>query len=87
MVGKFGELQAFLYENSRSDVICISETWLHEKILSTRFGIPEYEVFRKDNMAKPQGSGVVILSRENLHIYEHSSFSNKTIDAITCVMA
>ena len=27
-----------------------------------------------------------ILSRENLHIYKHSSFSNKTIDTITCVM-
>ena len=86
MVGKFGELQAFLYENSRYDVICISETWFHEKILSTRFGIPEYEVFRKDNTAKPEGSGVAILSRKKLHIYEHSSFFNNTIDFIICVM-
>ena len=67
-------------------MVIYGKIWLHEKSLSTRFGIPEYEIFRKDNTAKPQGSGVALLSRENLHIYERSSFSNNTIDAIPCAV-
>ena len=47
------------------DIMCITESWLNEKLSNTNISIPGYQIFRRDRDSK--GGGVLLYVRDNLH--------------------
>ena len=59
------------------DVICISESWLHEKISDSTIEFEGYNMFRQDRgrddaIIKKRGGGLVVYIKNNLAPYSNS---------------
>ena len=63
LLPKHDEIQALLVD-SNLDYLCLSESWLHSKALTTLIDIPGYTCFRKDRETG-RGGGVVIYIRDS----------------------
>jgi hypothetical protein len=64
LVPKIDEVRD-LIEKLKADVLCITETWLHDKILDVDVSIDGFSLLRKDRIDK-HGGGVAIYIRENI---------------------
>lgn len=55
----------YIFENSDTDVICISETWFNSSILDIHANLEGYDFFRADRDDKQRGGGVGIFIKKN----------------------
>ena len=61
IVGKILDLQVIV-SNFSPDVICISETWLHDNISNSVFCLNNYQIFRKDRDDGLNAHGGVLIA-------------------------
>ena len=61
IVGKILDLQVIV-SNFSPDVICISETWLHDNISNSVFCLNNYPIFRKDRDDGLNAHGGVLIA-------------------------
>jgi len=62
LLGHFEEIK-MLVEERNIDILCISETWLHQEMVSNFINIPNFKVYRCD---AGRGGGVCIYVRDTL---------------------
>lgn len=74
-LSKFYELKMNL-ENSKLDIICMSETWLDETINNRMIAIEGYKIYRHDR--NRHGGGICVYARNELscRVIESSARSN-----------
>ena len=63
LVNKLDYMQSCIYSKS-IDIICITETWLHDSILNTEIFSHNYTIYRRDRGSR--GGGIVIAISDNL---------------------
>ena len=82
LIGKIDELSATVL-TTNPDVVCITESWLDNKVDSTSVSLPGYFTFRKDRSDR-RGGGVVIFARHSIccHNISPSSFSRDDVELI-----
>lgn len=59
LLGHFEEIELLIKERN-IDILCISETWLHQEISSSFISIPNFHIYRCD---AGRGGGVCIYVR------------------------
>jgi len=67
-------------EALQPDVIGITETWGNEDIADVEYGIPGYNIFRKDRSNGHRGGGVLLQVRDSMGAVEvkmNSSFADQ----------
>ena len=57
------------YRISNLDFLCLSESWLHGKVLTSVVDVPGYNCFRKDRKIG-RGGGVVVYIRDSFRCTE-----------------
>ena len=58
---------AILLHDNQLDVLCLSETWLTDKVLDQFLVFPGYSVLRRDRRGR-RGGGVAILHRSEMNV-------------------
>ena len=69
LLGHFDEIELLIKERN-IDILCISETWLHQEISSSFISIPNFHIYRCD---AGRGGGVCIYVRDTLKSNKISS--------------
>lgn len=64
-LNKFNEFQ-MCFENSKIDIICITETWLNDNISNEVVAVEGYKLYRHDR-SNNRGGGICIYCKNNLH--------------------
>ena len=78
LVNKIGILET---ELSNFDVICITESWLHDAISDDEIKMEEYTVFRRDRVGDSHG-GVCVYVKNNLHVRRRNDIEIQNLECV-----
>ena len=78
ITSKIGILET---ELSNFDVICITESWLHDAISDDEIKMEEYTVFRRDRVGDSHG-GVCVYVKNNLHVRRRNDMEIQNIECV-----
>ena len=78
LVNKIGILET---ELSNFDVICITESWLHDAISDGEIKMEEYTVFRRDRVGDSHG-GVCVYVKNNLHVRRRNDIEIQNLECV-----
>ena len=59
---KFEEIESHVIHSMKSDIVCISETWLYNSIPDIAVDIPDYDIHRNDRNRHGGGVAVYVTS-------------------------
>ena len=83
LLGKFAFLKELIMEVWKSDIICLSETWLQPTCTkSSSLSIPNYFFFRRDRGSRTHG-GLIIYARTGTTISRRTDLEHEDIECIT----
>lgn len=71
----------FLIKKINFDILCLTETWLHEKISNTEVKIDGYVLVRRDRGNGKRGGGVCQFIRDTLFFTERCDLNNDLLEA------
>ena len=80
MSGRIDKFSLNFLTSSHHDILCITETWLHDLIDNSLFQISDYNLFRCDRSIfssdKDGGGGVLVLIHKSISVNRLSLSTN-----------
>ena len=81
IIDKIDEIRLII-SKTKLDLLCISETWLHEKINDNMINVPGYTIVRRDRNSNKRGGGVCIYVRSNMSFTCRDDLINDVLEAV-----
>ena len=81
IIDKIDEIRLII-SKTKLDLLCISETWLHEKINDNMINVPGYTIVRHDRNSNKRGGGVCIYVRSNMSFTCRDDLINDVLEAV-----
>ena len=69
------------------DVVVVTETWLHQRILDTEILDSNYILFRRDRPQLQRGGGVMICVKSDFISVRRRDLENETVEAVVCELS
>ena len=69
------------------DVVAVTETWLHQRILDTEILDSNYIIFRRDRPQLQRGGGVMICVKSDFISVRRRDLENETVEAVVCELS
>ncbi|XP_059217675.1 uncharacterized protein LOC131994805 [Stomoxys calcitrans] len=66
----------YIFQNSCVDIICVSETWFRNDILSQAFNIPGYRLYRADREGHAGGVAIYVINHMKSRVIDKSTQGN-----------
>ena len=81
---KIDEIEHSLCNSLRSDMVCISETWLDGTISDQQIEIDNYQIFRRDRPGnlRRAGGGVLIYAKEDLPVKRRDDLEHPQLEVL-----
>jgi hypothetical protein len=77
---KFEEVESHLIHTMKSDILCISETWLDRTVTDCELDIPNYTLFRNDRNRR--GGGVAIYVSDVLTTSRRPDLEHQDVESV-----
>ena len=69
------------------DVVAVTETWLHQRILDKEILDLNYIIFRRDRPQLQRGGGVMICVKSDFISVRRLDLENETVEAVVCELS
>ena len=73
-----------LVKIKKVDVVAVTETWLHQRILDTEILDSNYIIFRRDRSQLQRGGGVMICVKSDFISIRRRDLENENVEAVVC---